>query len=170
MSKLKILIFISILTQTILSFTDQFSECRISIRNSFITAERTKRGSDHLTGMHKTALFVDPDQDLWQFQPINNTRNQFRLRNMKFKDQELYASDNFSGMNLFNLKKRRNVYARRPNLESDEIERFVWLFKSLEGQPNQFYIVNKWFREPLFVGTWVDILLMGLFVLFIGLY
>ena len=158
MSGLKsFILVICLLFQHTLSFTDEFSECRIGSKDSFLTAERSLRSNEaeRIISAHKLGLFVEPDQDLWQFRPIPNTKNQFRLRNMKYKDEELFASDNFSGMNIFNLKKRRNIYTKKVNESDESIDEFAWIFKPLESEPDKFYILNKKYREPLLVGTWV---------------
>ncbi len=160
MSSLKLFVLLAscLLFKLARAFTEEFSECRIGSKNSFLTAERTWRTDEkeRVTAAHKLGLFVDPDQDLWQFRPIPNTKNQFRLRNMKYKDEELFASENFSGMNPLNLKKRRNIYTKKVNEAAQSIDEFVWIFKPVESEPNKFYILNKKYREPLFVGTWVS--------------
>lgn len=153
-----ILLLIVLQVTTIHGFQEEYSECRISNTDddSFIIAERTYRSGIRLTGLNKYAFNVDPNQDLWQFIPTSR-KNTFRLRNMKYTNEELFASDNFSGMNPFNLKKRRNVYTMNTVHKNYDIsdEAFEWVFKPLESEPNKFFILNKKYKEPLFAGSWV---------------
>lgn len=86
-------------------------------------------------------------QDLWQFQPVNGTKNHFRLINMKYEGEELYASDReYNG--------RREVYAKKPQPLKENIDKFVWVFKPLENNVNSFNIVNKAYGDILYAGSY----------------
>ncbi len=161
----KFMILVSL--QLTLSLADEFPECRIGSNDYFLTAERSLRANKggRITAGHKLGLFVEPNQCVWQFVSIPDTKNHFRLRNMKYKNEELYASDNFSGMNPFNMKKRRNVYTKEVGDAYQDIDEFVWVFKPLENEPGKFYIINKKYREPLFLGSWVIYSLIYFYIL-----
>ena len=47
-------------------------------------------------------LFKDPKQAVWQFVPVENLKNTFYLRNLKF-NEDLFASTYYDG---FTLKRR----------------------------------------------------------------
>ena len=140
----------------------ELPECRISngkYTKWFITSERNTNGRDRSVGINRFSLFAEPDQDVWQFIPVNGTvKNAYILRNMKFKDN-LYATQEFSGMNPLNLRKRRNIRAAADKaMTKSDIPRdaFVWIFKPLDAKdPKHLYILNKHYKEPLYAGSWV---------------
>lgn len=56
-------------------FQEEYAECRINngkYSKYGITAEKVFRGGARLTGLNKYALFAGPDQDLWQFIPVES--------------------------------------------------------------------------------------------------
>jgi hypothetical protein len=55
---------------------EEYSECRIEnmkYTSYGITAQRTLRNRDRLTGVNKYSLFAGPDQDIWQFIPVTSS-------------------------------------------------------------------------------------------------
>lgn len=84
---------------------------------------------------------------------MNGTKNSFLLRNLKY-NEDLYASTTFTGMNIMNLKKRRNIKSDKYSGNDDA---FIWIFKKVPNEIDSYYILNLRYKEPLYAGSWVNL-------------
>ena len=52
---------------------------------------------------------MDPKQGVWQFTPVENLKNTFYLRNLKF-NENLFASTDFAGLHLKRRYKKKRIF------------------------------------------------------------